>query len=467
MAAAVYDVGSGKPYATIGAVPWAKLEPGDRVNIHAAPEPYREKWAIGRSGTAEAPIVVRGIPGPDGKLPVIDGSGAAAVPGLVYSQHNRGIVKIGATTVPDATSAPPSHIVVEYLEFQGARNINSFRDSNGEPQLYASNASGIFLQWGRNITIRGCVFHDNGNGLFVASSEKDISSEVLLEGNYFYDNGNTGSIFHHNVYSAARDIVYQYNRFGPLRLGAGGNNLKDRSAGTVIRYNWIEGGNRQLDLVDAEDSAQLRESPAYRATYVYGNVLIERSRDGNARMIHYGGDSGKPEQYRKGKLYFYNNTVISERLDRTILVQLSTAMETADIRNNIFVAGRRQVPFSLLDELGSAEIRNNWFMPGWRVRATDRIGYAAGHDGNIVGDDPGFADAAQRDYRLRAGSVCLNRGAEPPPDLPAQHRVRSQYKPHQSAEPRPANGPVDLGAFEYAGAAPKPPARKAPARPKR
>jgi hypothetical protein len=32
-------------------------------------------------------------------------------------------------------------------------------------------------------------------------------------------------------------------------VGAGGNNLKDRSAETVIRYNMIEGGNRQRDPV--------------------------------------------------------------------------------------------------------------------------------------------------------------------------------------------------------------------------
>jgi hypothetical protein len=61
-------------------------------------------------------------------------------------------------------------------------------------------------------------------------------------------------------------MVYQFNHFGPLRANCPGNNLKDRSAGTVIRYNWIEGGNRQLDLVDAEDSAELRNHPSYSRT---------------------------------------------------------------------------------------------------------------------------------------------------------------------------------------------------------
>ena len=65
-----------------------------------------------------------------------------------------------------------------------------------------------------------------------------------------------GNLFHHNSYTAAIGITFEYNRYGPLLAGAGGNNLKDRSAGMVARYNWIEGGNRQLDLVDAEDSSQ-------------------------------------------------------------------------------------------------------------------------------------------------------------------------------------------------------------------
>jgi CRISPR/Cas system-associated exonuclease Cas4 (RecB family) len=60
--------------------------------------------------------------------------------------------------------------------------------------------------------------------------------------------------------------VFQYNRFGPLCAGCNGNALKDRSIDTVVRYNWIESGNRQLDLVDAEDDPSLIVDPRYRDT---------------------------------------------------------------------------------------------------------------------------------------------------------------------------------------------------------
>jgi hypothetical protein len=60
--AADYHVGDGQPYATIGAVAWHTLIPGDTVWIHWRATPYREKWVIGRQGTQAAPISVRGVP---------------------------------------------------------------------------------------------------------------------------------------------------------------------------------------------------------------------------------------------------------------------------------------------------------------------------------------------------------------------------------------------------------------------
>ena len=59
----------------------------------------------------------------------------------------------------------------------------------------------------------------------------------------------------------------------------------------VIRYNWIEDGNRQLDLVET-DFAELRDDPSYRRTLVYGNLLIETADVGNSQIVHYGGDGG-------------------------------------------------------------------------------------------------------------------------------------------------------------------------------
>lgn len=51
-AATTYEVGPGKPLASIGAVPWHTLRAGDTVLIHARATPYKEKWVICRHDTS-------------------------------------------------------------------------------------------------------------------------------------------------------------------------------------------------------------------------------------------------------------------------------------------------------------------------------------------------------------------------------------------------------------------------------
>src|SRR5215510_7399457 len=321
-AATTYDVGPGQPYASIGATPLATLQPGDTVQIHYRSSPYKEKWVICRQGTAAQPITFRGIPGPNGELPIIEGISATTAPGLNYWSENRGIIKIGGANTP--ADSMPQYIVIENLEVRGARSSYTFIDDAGATMSYSGNASTIYIEKCEHCTLRNNKFHDAGNGLFVASSDTAPSRDIVIEGNDIYDGGNVGSIYEHNVYTAAIGIRFEGNHLGRLLMGAGGNNLKDRSAGTLIRYNWIEGGNRQLDLVDGEDSVQIRNDPSYHTTFVYGNVLIEYDADGNSQITHYGGDSGNTDDYRKGTLYFYNNTVVTNRSGHTTLFRPST-----------------------------------------------------------------------------------------------------------------------------------------------
>jgi hypothetical protein len=78
-----YSVGENQPYATIGSVPLDTLQPGDWICIY--PGTYREKFVVNRSGTAAAPIVIKGVPDEaTGDLPVIDGNGAITPTYLDY-----------------------------------------------------------------------------------------------------------------------------------------------------------------------------------------------------------------------------------------------------------------------------------------------------------------------------------------------------------------------------------------------
>jgi len=446
-AAAIYEVGPGRTYANIGDVPWAGLQPGDIVLIHWRDTPYREKWVICRQGTAAAPITVRGVPNASGQRPVIDGSGATTAAGLNYWSEERSVIKIGGANVP--ADLMPQWIVVENLEIQNARPPHTFTGDDGTSRQYTNNASTIFLEKGENITIRNNILHDAGNGLFVASLDGAISRNILIEGNYIYGNGNVGSLYEHNSYTAAIGITFQYNRYGPLCSGCGGNNLKDRSAGQVVRNNWIEGGNRQLDLVDGEDAAAIRNDPGYRTTHVYGNVLIERAGDGNRQMVHYGGD-GRTKNFRKGTLHFYNNTLVSYRTDRTTLFRLSTNEETCDARNNIFYSTAAGSTVSLLDVYGVLDLRNNWIKPGWVIAFANFRGTVTQSGPMIEGTAPGFVNEAAQDFRLVATAQARDAGTTLNAAVLPAHDVVRQYVKHQSSEARPRDATLDIGAYEYA-----------------
>lgn len=449
--AATYEVKPNTAMDTIAEVPWATLQPGDTVLIYWKPAAYKEKWVICRQGTAQMPITVRGVPGPTGELPVIDGNGASTPQNLNFASEQRGVVKIGSANVPQDTM--PKFIVIENLEIRSAHPNYQFTDDNGATQTYSSAASSIYVEKGENITVRNCKLHDSANGFFVASNDDNVSRNILVEGNYILGNGIVGSAFQHNNYTAAIGIIFQYNRFGPPRAGAIGVALKDRSAGLVVRYNWIEGGNRNLDLVDGEDSSQIRNAPEYRKTFVYGNILIKPD-GGNNQTTHYGGDSETTANYRKGMLYFFNNTIVSTRTGNTVIFRLSTNEDLCDARNNIFYTVNPGTSLAMLAESGVLSLANNWSKSGWRNSFEGGFNGSVSGGGFVIGTSPGFVDLAVQDFRLLSSGQAVNAGTSLNPDaLPANNVVR-QYVRHQSSEGRPAHGPFDIGAYEFSVAAP-------------
>jgi hypothetical protein len=431
--------------ANIGDVPWEGLIAGDRVLIHWRETPYKEKWVLCRRGTAESPIVVSGVPGPGGQLPVIDGRDATTRTELNFWNEVRGVLKIGGASIP--TDTLPAHIVIENLDIRTGRPPYTFSNHSGGIDSYADNAAAIYVEKAEHLTIRNCVLRDSGNGLFIGAHD-GLTQNILVERNWIYDNGIEGSYYQHNTYTAAIFLTYQFNRFGPLRTGCGGNNLKDRSAGLVVRYNWIEDGNRQLDLVDAEDSAVLVNHPAYAATYVYGNVLIESDGEGNSQILHYGGDSGTIADYRKGTLHFFHNTVISTRSGNTTLMRLSTNDEHADLRNNIVFTSAPGYRLALLASSGVVDLRSNWLIDGWVTSHSSFSGSIVDHGSNIEGSDPGFRDFAGQDYTLSPGGACENAGGPLAPAVIPSHEPIRQYLSHQRASDRPGDSLGDLGAFE-------------------
>ena len=447
-AATTYEIGPGQPLSAIGQVPWESLEAGDLVRIHARPEPYAEKWVVCGKGTEGAPIRIEGVPDPLGALPVISADGATTRLELDFWNEARGLLKIGAASHPDCT--PPEWIVVQGLHLTGARDTRGFIDRTGAPQTYAQNAAALYLEAGRHVTIRGCELSDSGNGLFSSAAVEDLA----VEDTFIHGNGNPGSIYEHNSYTAARGIRFQGNRYGPLCDGCLGNNLKDRSAGTVIVANWIEGGNRQLDLVDGEDDPAVVADPRYGDTFVYGNVLLEPDGAGNSQVVHFGGDSGVTAGYRP-RLWFWNNTVVSTRSGNTTLFRLSSPAQRAEAFANVVLVTAAGNRLALVDADGDLRYGANWFKATPVASHSGATGTLADAGGNLYGSDPGFTDLPGQDFTLAAGSPCLDAGAALPAAA-AGHPLDLQFRAPRGTDPRPAGGPYDLGAFERFTGVPPP-----------
>jgi hypothetical protein len=464
-----YPVGPGQKYPSISDVPWEALKAGDTVRIHYRPEPYKEKFMVGGVGTKDAPIRVCGVAGPNGERPIIDGDGAKTRPTIdfPYDGHQpRGLVLIG-----HRGSSPylehPEYIVIEGLEIRNAGPGHVFFDKQNVQTPWSDIAAGIFVQRGQHITIRGCIVHANGNGLFIGTSDaEELTRDVLVEGNYVYGNASPTDWYEHNVYNEASGVIYQFNRFGPPRTGADGflgGNIKERSAGVVIRYNWIEDGAHLIDLVDAQEAPTNLADPAFHESWVYGNVLV-RGGVASGSLVHYGGDSGVFENYRKGTLHFFHNTVLvlnasHREYETTSIFELSTNEEKLDMQNNVIVTEARSVPtrptsiLGVRDDVcaGTAALSSNWLsdgvqpfesFPGREMRLEASL---SGFDASMRGGDPMFVDIARLDLHPSASAPFRAKGAVL--QLPQAYVVDRQYVMHGQDEARPKEDHPTPGAL--------------------
>jgi hypothetical protein len=441
-AGTTYDVGPSAKFKTPNDVPWDKLHAGDTVLIHWRAEPYKNKWVIAVEGTEKAPITIRGVPGPNGALPVIDGDGATTSKHCDYWGETRGVVKIGGAR--NANKIGSKWIVIENLDITSGRPAFTFTDGKSKVEKYVRNAAALWVEHAEHLIIRGCTLRNSGNGLVVSSNDKYAAEDVLVENCHIYDNGDPSG-YEHNSYTEAKGITFQYNWFGALRKGAVSNNLKDRSSACVIRYNWFDGGDKVLDLVDAEDSKIIRDDPRYRQTFVYGNVLIKRGGPGHAQVVHYGGDNAKASTYRKGTLYFYNNTVVSKKLG-TQLFWLSTNDEICDARNNIFFTeGEGRTVALMRYGKGILTLNNNYLKPGYRHCAEAQDAIIRGEKTSVLDSTPSFVDERGENFHLGERSVCRGNAVTLAPEaLP----IDREYKKHQSSTPIPAGTKLSIGAFQ-------------------
>ncbi len=345
-----YQVGDGKPYTSLDQVPWPNLGPGDTVRIFHRAAPFRGKMLIMARGTAANPVRICGVKGAGGERPIVDGNNAITRRGMIYGSGGstvgsvswyhqaRSVIVVKAPA--NNSTLNPTHIQIDGLVLRGAHPNYTFMDTDGAVQTYTEFGGCIWVEQGQGVVIADNELTDCSQGLYtktIDNGDSAITKNVRIAGNYFHNLGIAGKYTLHDSYTESTGIVYEFNRFGTPKIGAAGNAIKDRSIGTVIRYNRIEDGAHALDLVEADASGPIAiANPAYKKTFIYGNQIIHNGNNGTA--IHYGGDlTGGEAQWRKGTLHFFNNSVRLKGTGAVQLFQLSTTEETAYAWNNVFV----------------------------------------------------------------------------------------------------------------------------------
>ncbi len=484
-----YNVGPGQSLEELDEVPWLDLQAGDTVNIYYRASPYRTKIGLRAQGTAQQPVTIRGILGQNGERPIVSGENATTPQGLAQAgffseQYDEGLAVflIKRSSSDDYFLDKPKYITIENLEIRGASELYTFTNSNNVVTNYEDGAAPIWVVVVDNLIVRNCELTDSGNGLFIlskAGGANQVSHDILVEKNHIHGNGSTGDRAdrHHNIYTQTSGITFQYNHIGRLRPGAEGSALKDRSGGTVIRYNLIETGARVIDLVDSEDAGDYlvpRESElgralnaeeldrldAYRNSYIYGNLIVndcsDQSTACSTNMVHYGGDSTLYDLYRKGVLHFYNNTVYidsdtsySNGLYYMRLLDVETNEESVSLKNNIIYQNGNS-SFSISDSHGQVSFDSvNWIIEGWSQFRTAGDPGASVTIANgvtlIEGTSPCFNDPSNFDFSLDTSSECIDAGTS---DLGDISLDKMYLAPNRSQARFFAGSAIDLGAFE-------------------
>lgn len=503
--------------SSLGLVPWgtnggghARLAAGDTVYVSRDSSPYRMKFQVSGQGTSEQWIRVHGMLGTNGERPVIDGANATTAqwsefywqstrPG--YGIQSSGVVHVGPAL---GDALPPRYIEVANLEVRGQRQANTYTAENGDVVSYESFGGAIYARSPQHLLVRNCVLTDSNEGFYdwtgadLETPYQAVARDITLRGNVIHNVGEPGVERRHATYSEALGMVYEFNYFGPMTPGAIGNQLRDRSAGTIVRYNWIESpvdGARAylLDLMEPEESANLLVAdPLYAHDFVYGNVFVKRRGRGDwidMAMIHWSENNavttGRTE-IDGGALHVFHNTILVEadyQSDYHTPMLLNWAEQADcpatsrpalnDIRNNLIVLLPQSlgaaVPHWYWERCGDANLRLgvNWLSTNggglWESTApaplSGTVQTPPGQTLLIAGSGDPFVDQANADLRPAAqAATVLGAGEALHPDV-TRNVWNMDFTPHFQivkasvtgvvVEPRAHSGAgSDLGAME-------------------
>lgn len=378
---------------------------GDEVVI--APGTYAFRVHLTKVGTADKPIVIRAQ---DPARPPVWDFGDTLVenaPGsYTAGDRSRGCWQISGG----------AHYDISGIVFTHCRNAG--RNSSG--LRYYNGAIGNRM--------RDCVFRGNDNGLTGGTED----SEMTVEYSEFDGNGNVdASAPTHNIYVFAGTFTLRYSY---LHDPTQGQNFHVRAKNSVIEYNWIaRAKSYEGDLMSSDDLGST--SAVRQVMLLRGNVFLQNSKPGNNSQVIAVYNDGEVAGL-SFTLRLVNNTFVGNG-GRAALVHLSNEDGTtmrAELVNNI-VAGTSVVSLVEDTSAGAVSGNNNWIVTG---------ASASGLTASVSGAEPGFANAAGKDFSLAGASPAIGKAATTS-DLPDHEYYRDESVARQG---RARTTAKDLGAFE-------------------
>ena len=296
-----------------------------------------------------------------------------------------------------------SNLTVENIEFSGAVL----------PSNVGTNGAAIRAE-ATNWTVRNCYFHDNQNSILESNV---AASNILIEYTEFARNGYSSGQSHNLYIGHAASLIYRYNY---SHDSIAGHLLKTRAAVNAILYNRLTGetgtGSYEIDV------------PSGGTTYIIGNIVQQGPATGNGTMVSYMAEG--PNVRNPGHdLYVVNNTIVNQRPNGGTFIRVdSRATVPAVIINNL-LAGPTGGSGSYISAVNPVVLSNRTFSNPAQA---------------------GFADYANFDYHLVAGSPAINAGS--PPGIASNGTPLdpvSEYVHPAQVQPRSISEVIDAGAYEF------------------
>jgi hypothetical protein len=418
-----FNVGPGRAYTDLQSVA-SRLNAGDVVEVDGDAT-YPGDLIFTRPGDPDNKITIRGIR-INGRRPVISG---------------------GTNSVAFVTPWPYSGPGADHYIFEGF-------------EVTGGSSRGIYHQ-ANDLTIRDVAVYDcPGHGVHGADQG---SGSLTLEYTEVYACG--AGDRRHQIYMATDEEHYPGSTFRMqycyIHDGTGGNNIKSRAERNEIYYNWIENAlYHEIELIGPDGGDGGNSALAREDSDVVGNVLRKTFRNGFITRV--GGDATGETN---GRYRFVNNTIICSE---SAVFRLFDGIESIEMHNNLFYRNDG----GTVDLVRSVEARwtsgseqiagsNNWVPQGARNIPSQ-------WSGTIQGTTPEVEDLAGADLRpVAGGNLTAAANASPdgvpgypfpnPLSLPGWHPPLNGVGEAGSAQARPDDGRLDIGAFEAGEAAQPPP----------